>query len=338
MEVQKKSRIISFLLIFVFCITSIGNYSFAECENSTSRVIICGFPVGIKLQGDGVTVTGYMTNEGKKSGLNIGDRIISIDGKKISSSNCLQTELNNKENEYVELEIVEAQSSNHKKINVLPIYDAIQNGYRLGVWVKDSAAGIGTMTFYDKTTHRFGSLGHGIMDGGEIFQISEGTIQDVTIFDVEKSRQGQPGELKGYFNDVRNKVAVVDKNNQYGVYGYIEDDCIIPSQCYEIDVAKQGEIHTGGAFIFTSLDGESFNSYDIKITSINNNQSNATKTISILVTDEDLINKTGGIVQGMSGSPIIQDGKLVGAVTHVLVNEPTRGYGIFIESMLGQIS
>ena len=334
MEVQKKSRIISFLLIFALCITSIGNYSFAQSSTLPSSVVICGFPVGIKLQGDGVTVTGYMTNEGKKTGLNVGDRIISIDGKKINSSSSLQTELNNKSNDYVELEIIDAQTSENKKIRVLPIYDAIYNGYRLGVWVKDSAAGIGTLTFYDNKTHRFGSLGHGITDCGDIFNISQGTLQDVTIFDVERSRPGEPGELKGYFNDVNKSIAQVDINNQYGVYGYIEDDSFLPDECYEIEIGTQDRIHTGKAYIYTSLDGKKFDKYEIKITAINKNQSNATKTLSILVTDEDLICKTGGIVQGMSGSPIIQDGKLVGAVTHVLVNEPTRGYGIFIENML----
>ncbi len=334
MQLNKKSKIISFLLIIVLCVATVGNYSYADNNFSPHIVTICGFPIGIKLEGDGVTVTGYMTNDARQSGLNVGDRIISINGLKINSSLQLQNELNNKTSDFVELEVIDAETSDNKVLSLRPLYDAVQGSYRLGVWVKDSAAGIGTMTFYDKSTHVFGSLGHGITDCGDVFPISGGSIQEVTIFDIEKGHPGEPGELKGYFNDVNNAVGIVCKNTPYGVYGYISDDRIISDGCFDVEVAKQGEVHTGNAYIFANIDGEKFAKYEIKISAVNKNQENATKTLSILVTDNELICKTGGIVQGMSGSPIIQDGKLVGAVTHVMINDPTVGYGILIENML----
>lgn len=333
MGLPRKSKIISFLLIISMCMYSVGSFSFAESDKN-KIVTICGMPIGLMLNGDGITVTGYMTNDGKKTGLKIGDRIMSIDGKKVTSGEELQSELNNKKNDCVILSVIDCNTQQNKTLSVTPTYDAVNNGYRLGVWVKDSTAGIGTMTFYDNTTKEFASLGHGITENGELYQISGGTLQEVTIFDIEKSVPGRPGELKGYFNDVNNRTGDVDLNTEQGIYGHIESNINLNNDCYEIEVAKHEEAHTGEAYIVTSLGENCLCNYKIRITSINKNQNNGTKALSICVIDNRLIEKTGGIVQGMSGSPIVQDGKLIGAVTHVLIDDPTSGYGIFAEDML----
>jgi stage IV sporulation protein B len=209
--------------------------------------------------------------------------------------------------------------------------------YMLGIWVKDDMAGIGTMTYYT-TSGSFGALGHGIGDGetGNLLEVSSGSIFNMRLMGIEKGQTGTPGELKGiiyYGND--NYLGSVAENDEMGIYGTLGDTCLreyrMEDDCFEIGYMQ--DIETESAYILSDISGE-VKSYEIVIDSVNYQAADTNKGILFHVTDSDLLDLTGGIVQGMSGSPIIQNGKLIGAVTHVLVNDPAKGYGIFIETML----
>jgi stage IV sporulation protein B len=209
--------------------------------------------------------------------------------------------------------------------------------YMLGIWVKDDMAGIGTMTYYT-TSGSFGALGHGIGDGetGNLLAVSSGSIFNMRLMGIEKGQTGTPGELKGiiyYGSD--NYLGSVDENDEMGIYGTLGEACLqeyrLEDDCFEIGYMQ--EIETGSAYILSDISGE-VKSYEIAIDSVNYQAADTNKGILFHVMDSDLLDLTGGIVQGMSGSPIIQNGRLIGAVTHVLVNDPAKGYGIFIETML----
>jgi stage IV sporulation protein B len=213
----------------------------------------------------------------------------------------------------------------------LPIFSTSENKYKTGVWIRDSGAGIGTLTFIIPETGEFGGLGHGICDGetGELIPMSRGTVLDVKISSVKRGVAGTPGELKGYFGT--QKLGALTENTDCGVYGKLTQ---IPGQCSRrISIGTRDELCEGSASVVCTTDGGEPREYKIDITHIKRDAVGS-KCFVIEITDPELIERTGGIVQGMSGSPIIQNGKLVGAVTHVLINDPTTGYGIFIENML----
>ena len=300
-------------------------------------VIPAGTPFGIKMFTDGVMVVGLSdidisgrsANPTKSAGIKTGDIIISIDGKKV----CYNEDIG---------EIV--QAGNGKPMQIRFVRDGVEkfavltpvkdeNGnYRAGMWVRDSSAGIGTMTFYDPKSGCFGGLGHAIcdVDTGEMMPLSSGEAVDVTITGVNRGSRGFPGELKGSFSS--NKViGELNKNDKTGIYG----SCWIPpAQHKPVAIATRSELHPGEAQIYCTVSGNTPQSYDVMIEKVSLADTAMTKNMVVRITDPELLKITGGIVQGMSGSPIIQDGKLVGAVTHVFVNDPTRGYGIFIENML----
>ena len=199
------------------------------------------------------------------------------------------------------------------------------------MWVRDSSAGIGTVTFYDESTGLFGGLGHPVcdVDTGGILPLSSGDVVDVNITGVRKSTEGNAGELQGIF--VSDKACgTLYTNNQYGVFGALKN---CPSPYSPIPMGLKQEIQLGEASILTTIDGDKPQEYSISIEKIDYRSDNSNKNMVIKITDEKLLSLTGGIVQGMSGSPIIQNGKLIGAVTHVFVNEPTKGYAIFCENM-----
>ena len=335
MGLPRKSKIISFLLIISLCFTVSGNYSYAGMQHKT--VTICGFPIGLKLEGDGVTVTGFMSSSGRETGLKIGDRIIAINGSKVRNCSDLQELVNKKEQDYINVEIIPLEKKQSEIIKIFPSYDSMSHSYRLGVWVKDTVAGIGTMTFFDNEEGCFAALGHAISDNGCVYEISGGSLQEVTIFDIEKSLAGRPGELNGYFSDVNTQIGEIKLNSNCGLYGFLDISKIEDFSLMKAEIGNKNDVHTGTAYLITSLGEENIKQYEIKITSINKVKGDGTKALSICVTDNELIEKTGGIVQGMSGSPIMQDGKLIGAVTHVLIEDPTKGYGIFAENMLNTV-
>lgn len=297
-----------------------------------TKVYVGGVPFGIKFFTKGISVVGFEdepNNPAYKAGLRLYDTIIKINGKEISGIADLS--------QAVEcggtLELTYLRAGKEYKIKFSPKYSENEKKYTLGLWLKDSGAGIGTLT-YVLADGSFGGLGHGICDGdtGELIPIYNGSVLGVTVNGIVKGQRGNPGELKGYFNS--SKVGALYKNTENGVFGVLTQiPSVISDKTYSIGL--KNELKEGKATIICTLDDNVRREYSIEISNINKNAT-GNKCFTIKITDEKLINTTGGIVQGMSGSPIIQNGKLVGAVTHVLINDPTTGYGIFIENMLTQ--
>ena len=313
----------------------------ASTKNIDSTMVIPGgMPIGIYMKIDGVLVLSTdeiedcngVNQEPAKKIIKSGDYIVAINDSKVESKNDLIQEISKLSNPQVILNI----RRNGESFDVK--FDAIQvakNQYKLGIWVRDSLQGLGTITYLTATSE-FGALGHGIhdIDTESLVEIESGNVYDISIVGVQKGKKGNPGGLEGViiYNN-RNILGTITKNTKNGIYGEIDDiDDLFKGQ-EAVEVCDKKEIKLGDAEIYCAVDGE-IKAYDIEIKSIDYYTKEENKGLVIEVVDEELIEKTGGIVQGMSGSPIIQDGKLVGAVTHVLVNDPTRGYGIFIENML----
>lgn len=303
-------------------------------------VMPAGVPVGIYTKTDGVLVLGTGAVEAS-DGLNYepaekivhsGDYILEANGQEIYAKEELVECVNASEGEAVELKI--QRDGDMLDLQVEPV--ALGDGsYKLGIWVRDDMAGVGTMTYITKESF-FGALGHPVSDAdtGNGLHISGGKVYNTDIIGIVKGKDGTPGELTGVINyNDEFYLGEIEENTFAGVYGKLEQ---LPENVKEqyVEVAMKQEIKKGKAYIWSSLGGE-MAPYEIKIDLIDYNSEEKNKGILFHVTDEKLIEKTGGIVQGMSGSPIIQNGKIIGAVTHVFVNDPTKGYGIFIEEMLG---
>ena len=296
-----------------------------------------GMAFGIKFQTDGVLICGISevdceTNNvspGKIAKLKKGDIILKLNGKETTCVDDIIEIVNASNGCELTMDILRADDK--MQIKITPVLSKSEGTYKLGLWIKDGTAGIGTVTYIDVDNKSFAGLGHGVCDieTGQLMKLRKGSICDVTINGIKAGVIGNPGELQGFFS--REDTGLLLSNTEQGVFGVFNST--LPD-CKEYAVlASREEVNEGDANILCTLDDNSISRYDIKIEKINNNSKN-TKNFIIRVTDETLLKKTGGIVQGMSGSPIIQNGKLVGAVTHVLVDDPTRGYGIFIENML----
>ena len=298
---------------------------FSKEEESKRLLLVPGGGIfGAKIKQSFVSVQ----NPGDAHELKVGDKIKSINGKSVCSVNDIKEATEGLSGDEVKL-VCERDG---KEISVKLKPKAVDGEYRLGLVLKDGAAGIGTITYIDPETGLFGGLGHGICDTdtGEVINFTEGQVTGVILSGVKKGEDGKPGELSGLLtNKVRGELY---SNTECGVFGKLDT---IPEGLMKsaIEVAHRDEVHTGEATILSTVKVGSAKEYKIEITEINKS-SNGTKSFKIKVTDPTLIAITGGVVRGMSGSPIIQDGKLVGAVTHVLVANPTEGYGIFIENML----
>lgn len=304
------------------------------------QVIPCGLPVGIYLKSDGVMVigTGEIINtmgEAEEPALGIlksGDYIRSVNGIEVTTQDDLFKALEKNGKEQAELGILREQEQMTVKLD--PV-EAEDGKYKLGVWVREDTQGIGTVTYVDQNGG-FGALGHGISDSdtGEVVQIVDGTLYTTEIMGIEKGKAGNPGVMSGviYYGN-QSKIGNITQNTPCGIFGTVNDKFQRRWQGEKVDLGFKQEIEKGPAVIISAVSGE-LKEYDIEILKIDTNASNNNKGLVIKVTDPALLELTGGIVQGMSGSPIIQNGKLIGAVTHVFVNDPTRGYGIFIENML----
>ena len=312
--------------------------SLSKAELKAIRLYPGGIPFGIKFMTEGVLIVGFCdiksgnkkANPSSVAGLKLGDRIISVDGKSLSSAEDLTKLVEASQGRA--LSIVYTRNGNEQRTTLTPIFCENEGAYKTGIYVKDSGAGIGTVSYIDAKTLSFGGLGHGICEGesGQLIPISKGSVVDVSINGVIKGKSGEPGELRGYFNS--GKIGSLYINNDCGVFGQLASlPDNLPSEA--LPIALKEEIKAGKAYIYTTLDGRTPQKYEIEISNIKTNETRG-KCFTVTATDSRLIEKTGGIVQGMSGSPIIQNGKLVGAVTHVLINDPTTGYGIFIENML----
>ena len=300
-------------------------------------VTVCGTPFGIKMFAEGATIVGFTdipapgggANPAKSAGLKIGDRILSIDGADTHDNQNVADALQEAAGRPVE--VIYQRGGEQHTATLEPVRDEESGSWRAGMWVRDSSAGIGTLTFVDNSTGIYGGLGHPISDAdtGQSIALRSGEIAPVTITGYEKGEAGVPGELKGRFTS---QIAMGDilVNGTTGVYGHIRVLC----SGQDMIVAQVQEVRCGPARILTTLEGTTPQWYDVEIERVSLGQEDPNRNMVIRVTDPQLLSATGGIVQGMSGSPIEQDGKLVGAVTHVLVNDPTRGYGIFAQTML----
>lgn len=307
------------------------------------RYFAGGETLGFSLQSNGVILIGgnYILSKNgierpfENSGLKTGDIITHINGIEVNNVDDIAQVLSTCNGEKVKLSV--KRNGEFSEIFIEPALDRITNTYKLGLWIKEDAVGIGTLTFVNATTKRFGSLGHSINDSetNECIDVSGGNIYESKILGIKKGKSGKAGELIGTFSR-ENVIGSVDKNCEYGVYGFVDNVENFIVDKTSIDIGGRLSAKPGKAQILSCLDGETIETYDIEIIKTNFQSSCNEKSMVIRVTDKDLIEKTGGIVQGMSGSPIIQDGKLIGAVTHVFVNDATKGFGIYIDWMLEQ--
>lgn len=300
-----------------------------------------GSPFGIKMFTDGVMVVGMtdIVNDGiscnpaKEAGLHLGDVITKIDGKRVSTNEDVASIVEKSSGSSLSMQ-VKREGEPPFEATLSPIFSEDAGSYRAGMWVRDSSAGIGTMTFIDPESGYFAGLGHGVcdIDTGSLMPLSSGEAVEVVITGITKGTSGNPGELRGAFSESR-PMGILLKNDPTGIYGQINPAAMNWGDAAPVPVAMRQEVKAGKAIVRTTIDGSEPEEYEISIERINFSESNPTRNMVIRVTDPRLISRTGGIVQGMSGSPIIQNGKLVGAVTHVFVNDPARGYGIFAENM-----
>lgn len=305
-----------------------------------TTVIPLGKAIGMKMYTEGVLVVGMSEIEGEKpyqnSGIEEGDRIIEINNTKISNTDDLVKCVNSSQGNEIQIKYI---SDNEELVTKIEPTKTSDDEYKLGLWVRDAAAGVGTLTFYEPSTGSFASLGHGIndVDTSELIEIANGELVTANILDIVKGTDGSPGEIRGSI-DSGITIGSIYKNTEYGVYGNITNlSGLNVDTSDEIEVADRSEITTGKAEILCELENGKTQSYEIEIKKIfkDNNQDN--KSMLIEITDEELIEKTGGIIQGMSGAPIIQNNKFIGAVTHVLVNDSKVGYGVFADLMIKQL-
>ena len=291
-------------------------------------LIPVGQIIGLELGDNTVTVAAFDDAFGcraQDAGLRIGDEILAINDTPVRCAEDVRTALKTS-GEHVELTVL--RGSRRQKISITPAVTS--DGPRLGVYLRQGITGIGTVTFYDPETHMFGTLGHGVNDAkGMLLRMHRGSAYEAAIQSVQKGKSGAPGQLKGCAVSPES-IGSLLKNTPQGVFGI----CAIGWEGEPIPVATWEEIHTGEATIRSTIAGTAVCQYSVEILKIYPKDRSDCRNLLLKVTDPTLLSATGGIVQGMSGSPIIQDGKLVGAVTHVLVNDPTMGYGIFIENML----
>ena len=307
-------------------------------ETEETEVVVLGTPFGLKIFTEGVLVVGYSdvdTENGTKNpaleaGVKTGDIILKINGEDVTENSDVQSIITKSQGKPCELEL--KRDGNTFSVTLTPVLSVTDKVYKMGLWVRDSSAGIGTLTFYSPTLKVAAGLGHGICDTdtGELIPFDSGQFVKAEIVGIKKSSGKVTGELQGVFSG--GDIAQLAGNEITGVYGC---DCSeITDGESAMPIALKQEVKTGKACILTTVDDNEPCLYECEIEKVYHNDSAKIKNMVIKITDEELLAKTGGIVQGMSGSPIIQNGKLVGAVTHVFVNDPTRGYGIFAENML----
>ena len=301
---------------------------------STAQTLIpVGHTIGIKLFSKGVLVVKLSegSSPARSCGLETGDAILKCNGASVTSTEQFQGILHSSGGQAVKLQVRRGAAVQTLTVTPKTNDDGV---YCIGAWIRDSMAGIGTMTFYDPDTGVFGALGHGITDTDTavLMPFSSGTILPSTVKAVKRGEVGSAGELKGSF-DLTTDTGSLYANTGCGIFGSLADEGLVARMGEPMPVAENGEVHTGAATILANVDGDEVREYEVQISKILNTDSDS-RNLMLTVTDPDLLEKTGGIVQGMSGSPILQDGKLVGAVTHVLLNNPTSGYGILIRNML----
>ena len=351
MKALKKISLI-FVLFFLYTFVLSRNYlpetiavKGEEIRISDIEVIPVGEVIGIKLYTSGVLVVGTAKIDGadgnsykpyENTDIKEGDSIIKVAGEYVNSTEELINIVNRNGENPISINYI--RNNNENVAEITPVKDQ-QGYYKLGLWVRDSAAGVGTMTFYNEQTQTFAALGHPItdIDTGDIIQTSSGEIDDVNIISIIKGKEEEPGKLQGVIQQ-DSIIGSIYKNTAYGIYGIVKNQANVNIDYNRrMNVAMRQEINLGEATILSDISGE-LKEYKIEIqkTYLNNNYDN--KSMVIKVTDEELLNRTGGIIQGMSGSPVIQNGKFCGAITHVFVKNPTIGYAVFADRMISELA
>lgn len=345
--VLKKGGLIFAGLLLTIIIA--GQFSMSPGEDTASadvvseRVLIPGgHSVGVQMDVKGVLVVGLeeittpggkKVNPGLEAGLQIGDMILEIDGTKVYKAKEVE-ELVNEIQDTVKLKV--QRKNRTMTVKLTPVKNGEDGLYKLGVWIKDKTAGIGTLTYYDPVDQTFGALGHAITDPetGAVLTINQGQLLQAQVQAVKEGRSGEPGEIQGVFYETESPLGDLELNCELGIFGrsYHPIENTVYNQ--PLVVGTREQVETGKAYILTTLENNEIQRYEIEIEKVYKRDKDSNKSMVIKVTDEKLLAESGGIIQGMSGSPIIQNNKIIGAVTHVLVNDPTRGYGIFIENML----
>lgn len=303
-----------------------------------------GQSIGVSLQTKGVMVVGQapiQNQEGKtvypakEVGINVGDVILKINGQEVNTDQDVANLIHQAGDRQGFAEIVFVHKGQQIEKSITPIFCPETKRYRVGLYVRNEAAGVGTLTFYDPISKKYGALGHVIndVDTNQMIEVRNGNVVASTIFAIEKGKRGHPGEKIGSFVSQSKFSGNIEKNTVSGIFGTITGEIANPFYKTAIPVGWELEIKEGPAKIYTVLEGENIEEYDVEIERIMANRTDS-KNMVIKIVDPVLVEKTGGIIQGMSGSPIIQNGKIVGAVTHVFVNDATRGYGVFIQNML----
>jgi len=305
------------------------------------KVIPCGMTVGVKIETDGIMVLGcaYVNGEdgtayNPAEGLIIqGDMILSINGREVENNSQLRDEIQNSP-DGVNIKIKREEKL--IEVFIKPVMCIDGGMSKIGVWVRDSTQGIGTVTYINPETLKFGALGHGIMDVDtkKLMSVKSGELTSAQVYSIKKGKKGSPGELVGDIEEGEH-FGNVKLNSQYGLYGIVENAGAW-LQMEAIPIAQHNQITEGPAVILSNIGVNDVEEFQVYIESLNKYSADDSKGMVIKITDEKLLEKTSGIVQGMSGSPILQNGMIVGAVTHVFVQDPTKGYGIFIEKMLNQ--
>jgi stage IV sporulation protein B len=309
------------------------------------KIVPGGHSIGVVLHSQGVIVVGispvlntkdqYVT-PAKDSGIVVGDVMLSINGNPVQSDAQVAELIDESGKNNQPIDVLIKRGDNRLHVSLTPVLCKDTKRYRIGLFVRDSAAGVGTLTFFEPQSQNYGALGHVITDSdtNQPIDCNQGKIVLATVSGIQHGKRGQPGEKIGVFIEESQLLGDIKKNTPFGIYGNLNTP--VENNLYPeaLPVASMSQVQTGAAEILTVVDGQTIEKFSIEIQKINYQEAPEGKGLVIKVTDPRLLDKTGGIVQGMSGSPIIQNGRVIGAVTHVFVHDPTRGYGVFIDWML----
>lgn len=309
------------------------------------RVVVGGHSIGVLLQSRGIMVVGFAPVIGsdgekfypaKEEGIEIGDLIMQVNGKNITSENDLARIID--ESKDTNIDITVKRRGNTKNFSIKPQYCPETQRNRIGLYVRDGVVGVGTMSFWDPQTKEYAALGHIIMDADtkQGIDVLKGKIVSASIQTIKPGKPGKPGEKIGVFNSEGTIEGNITKNTYFGIFGTTTNEVVNPLVNYTMEVGYAHQVEVGKAEIYTVVNGDDIERFEIEIEKVYPERENG-KGMIIKVTDPRLLSLTGGIIQGMSGSPIVQNSRIVGAVTHVFLNDPVRGYGIFMDNMLSEL-
>jgi len=325
---NKEHNTVDFLLLNTLKIHSVN-------ATTSREVYVGGDIMGFDFEGKGVLVVSNKGLGEENTEFSAGDIIYEIDNTKINGANDIETSLNTGEKgREVCVKLVRDATKIERVVK--PKFDALTKQYKLGLWVKEGLNGVGTVTYIDAQTGRFGALGHPIVEPNSqaIFDVATGKAQKCVVLGVKKAERGAPGEIRAILPRTKSEIGSVDTNCETGIYGNMNIENFTESDRLKVELGGRLVAKPGKAVIYSCIDGKNIRPYEIEIIKTNFTGAGKQKNLVFKVIDEILLKVTGGIVQGMSGSPIVQDGKLIGAITHVFVNDPTKGFGIYVDNMI----